>query len=158
MKSAEKLISVYGLSEVFPQDSKAFTELHWQDAAEFSAQKPDAEQLVSISVNVEITRSDCFYTSAGSSCEGRVLTGKKLIVEGKINQKIEYVAAAENQPVYVADLSAPFSTWIGLNPDCQAHQDFEVTAYVEDISARLLDKRRIFRNLLFLVNAMPVNN
>ena len=54
---------------------------------------------------------------AGASREGQILTGWKLIIEGVLDHKIEYVADLPEQSVHSAHFRVPFSTFIILPED-----------------------------------------
>jgi len=157
MKSfLDDLIIVYGISNAFPHGSRAFKQLQLQDVMRIPQKKPDIEQITSISVNVEITKTNIITTASGQSYEGRVLTGKKLVIEGKINQKLEYVADLVEQSVHASHFFMPFGSYIVLGKDIDCYSEFDVTGYIEDVYIKQLDKRSIFKNVLLLLNAVPV--
>lgn len=107
--------------------------------------------------------------------EGTILTGRKLIIEGIINQKIVYTALVPTQSVHSAHYSIPFSAFVipyakfvdmpyDLEDDCFSYtpgqpitvdlnEDFNVTAYIEDIVAYALDTRTIFKNVTLFIKA-----
>lgn len=150
------LILSYGVANVFPCGSRAFKQLQIQDILTIPSQKPDVEQVVSVSVNVEITKTYVINTASGRSWEGQIITGRKLVVEGKIHQKLEYVAELPAQPIHAAHFCMPFSTFIVLGKEIECYTEFEVHGYIEDIFVKKIDNRRIFKNILFLLNAVPL--
>lgn len=109
------------------------------------------------------------------NAEGTLLTGRKLIVEGVINQKVVYTALLPTQPVHSAHYSIPFSAFMiayakfegmtyNLENDCftytpgqpivvDLNEEFNVTPYIEDIFAYALDERTIFKNVTLFLKA-----
>jgi hypothetical protein len=154
----ESLTLVYGIADQFPDSAKAFRQLQLQDVMEIPCCKPDVEQLISIGVTVEIKKAHIINTPCGQSCEGQILTGRKLIIEGELHQKLEYVADQENQPIHAAHFCIRFSSFIVLGKEIECFSDFNVTGYVEDVYVKQLDKRRVFKNVLLLLNAVPCPN
>ena len=158
MKSlAENLTLIYGIANMFPHDVKAFKQLQLQDIMKIPLQKPDVEQIVSVSAQVEITKTNIISTAFGRSCEGQVLTGKKLVVEGKLLQKVEYIADLVEQPIHAAHFCIPFSSYIVLGKEIDCYSEFKINIYIEDIYVKQLDKRRIFKNVLLMLCAVPVS-
>lgn len=141
------------------------------------AQKPDAEVLNSINVSVDILRSEVIktpqsYDSTGTgiapNLEGKILTGRKLIIEGQLCQKIEYTADFDEQPVHSAHFYVPFSAYIvvpreitfpnSTEPVDSLDVNFDVNACVEDVSACLLDNRTILKKTTLLLYAVPAQS
>jgi len=118
--------------------------------------KPDIEQIVRVMAEVIITSTKVIKTPAGTSLEGQILTGWKVIIEGYVNQKIEYVADEPTQSVHAAHFKIPFSTFIVLPPSPDFSKDKVVTVipYIEDIYAQQTDKRHIFKNITLLLHAI----
>lgn len=101
--------------------------------------------------------------------EGTILTGRKLIIEGVINQKIVYTALVDEQSVHSAHYCFPFSAFVipyakfvgltyNLETNCFSYtpgqaiivdlnEDFNVIPYIEDIFAYAVDTRTIFKNV-----------
>lgn len=65
--------------------------------------------------------------------EGTCLTGRKLIIEGVLNQKIVYTANVTTQSVHSADYSVPFSAFI------IPYANFEESTYTENAQVFLPD-------------------
>ncbi|MBW4829587.1 MAG: hypothetical protein KZY61_09385, partial [Clostridiaceae bacterium] len=69
-----------------------FKQLSKEEYVKISAQKPDAEEILNTLVDIEIINTKVIKTPVSTSLEGQKLTGFKLIVEGMLNQKVEYIA------------------------------------------------------------------
>lgn len=131
-----------------------------------------------------LTSITSFLTALCPNCiklipneEGTLLTGRKLIVEGTISQKVVYTALLPTQPVHSAHYSIPFSAYIiayakfkdmpyDIENNCFAYtagqpivvdlnEEFSVTPYIEDIFAYALDPRTIFKNVTLFLKAQP---
>lgn len=111
--------------------------------------------------------------------EGTILTGRKLIVEGTICQKVVYTALLPTQPVHSAHYCIPFSAYIiayakfedmtyDIENNCfnytagqpivvDLNEEFNVIPYIEDIFAYALNPRTIFKNVTLFLKAQPKN-
>ena len=114
-------------------------------------QKPDVEDILDVMAEVEITATTIIKTPVVTSFEGQRLTGWKLIVEGKLIQKIVYIADVPRQSVHAAHYEVPFSTFLVLPEDFNECQKIRVVGYVEDVYSKLLDPRTIFKNVTLRV-------
>lgn len=103
---------------------------------------------------VNILCTKVIQTPIGSAKDNTILTGYKVGVIGMLSQKIEYVADECEQSVHAAHFVVPFSAFIVLpsdfNPSTQPLP--KVVGYVEDIVAKQLDKRKIFKNITILLD------
>lgn len=126
-----------------------FKQLSVDENVTIPPQKPDSEQVLNVVVNVVITEVNVIETIVATSEEGQILTGFKAIVEGRLNQTIEYVADEPTQSVHVTEYSIPFSSYIVLPPDFVLGTPIEVEPFVEDVYYKQLDKRTIFKNITF---------
>lgn len=142
-------------------------------------QKPDAEQINAIVASVSILKKTVIATPrsfndtgtvpvAVPNLEGKLLTGRKLIIEGQLCQQVEYTANELTQPIHSVEFFVPFSSYIVipetviLNADSiptaydTLDVDFEVNVCLEDINACLLDERSILLRITMLLNAVPL--
>lgn len=132
--------------EVFPT---SFKQLSVDETVKIPCQKPDAQQILGTLVDIVIFNTKVIETIKATSLEGQTLTGFKLIIEGKLNQKVEYVAEEPEQSVHAAHFIVPFSTFIVLPEDFDPNTTIEIEAFIEDIFTKLIDKRTIFKNVTF---------
>lgn len=143
--------------------------------------KPDIEQINSIVVSVSIISKKVIKTPrsyddtgatpvAEPNLEGKLLTGRKLIIEGQLCQQIEYTADEDSQPVHSVHFYVPFSSYIivPLNvtldnaSGTQAYDtydlDFDVNACIEDVGACIIDERTILKQVTLLISAVPIQS
>lgn len=140
------------------------------------AVKPQAEHVNTVTTTVTILRKKVIktprsYHDSGATpipvpnLEGRLLTGRKLIVEGQLCQLVEYTATDAPQPVHSVEFFVPFSAYIvvplqvmvGGNTVDSLFVEFDVDVCLEDVTACLLDERTILKQVTLLLNAVPVS-
>jgi hypothetical protein len=151
----KNLIEYDGIADVLPEYPNkygAFKELNIEETLEIPSVKPDIEQILKISVDIIINRTKIIETPQGISLEGQIITGKKLIVKGRLNQIVEYVADEITQPVHAAHFSIPFCTFIVIPEDYEEDTVY-VSSYIEDIFAEQIGKRNIYKNITILLDA-----
>lgn len=141
-------------SSQLPTHMTAFKQFTVQENLTIPDAKPDIEQIVRVMAEASITSTKIIKTPTGTSLEGQNLTGWKLIVEGILHQKIEYVADEPTQSVHAAHFKIPFSTFIVLPCSITTDMLATVVPYIEDIYAKQLDKRHIFKNITLLLDAI----
>lgn len=169
------LISITGICDVSTlelHDDDSWTEISIPETLVLPKEKPDIEQLISANVVVRIIRKKVIVTPSTEKCpnfEGKLLTGRKLIIEGELCQTITYTADFCDQPVHSAHFAVPFSAFIVIPKKvkildkcscCEKRIDslsinFDVNACVEDVFVQEISKRRIFKNVLLFLQAVP---
>ena len=151
----KNLIEYAGLADPLPTlpTPSSFKQFSVMETVCLPHAKPDIEQIVKVMAEVVITNTHVIKTPISRSAEGQILTGFKLIVEGMVRQKIEYVADVPEQAVHAAHFDVPFSTFIVLPPGYVIGTPITVTGYIEDIFAQQVSKRCIFKNITILLVA-----
>ncbi|MCF8010377.1 MAG: DUF3794 domain-containing protein [Clostridiales bacterium] len=128
-------------------------------------EKPDIEQLLNITSQVKILSSKVIKTPVLIVDEAPVpilnqestqTTGRKLVIEGLLRQKIIYTAAVEKQSVHAAHFDVPFSAFIVLPPDTPLNRKFKVKACIEDIFVCRVTARQVFKNVTVFIKAIPL--
>lgn len=135
-----------------------FKQLSVNEILSIPNQKPDAEDILNTLIDVTINNTQVIKTTKGTSIEGQILTGYKLIVEGSLHQKIEYIANEPSQTVHTAEFEVPFSSFIILPENYIEDSPTNVVAYIEDIYVKLLDRRTIFKNITLRLEAEVMCN
>ncbi|WP_461204783.1 DUF7507 domain-containing protein [Clostridium sp. DL1XJH146] len=134
-------------------DVRMFKQFSVDENLTIPSQKPDMEDILEVIVDVEITYTNVIKTSVVKSYEGQILTGWKLIVEGKLKQKIVYIADEPTQSVHAAEFDVPFSTFIVLPENYMKCMKLKVEGKIEDVFIRKIDERRIFKNVTLFLEA-----
>lgn len=144
-----------------PKNPMFFTQIAIPETVEIPREKPDIEDLVSVMVDAEIISTRLINTPTAVSCEGQVLLGHKLIIELKLRQKVKYIADEPTQSVHAVHFENIVSSiFVVLPPgigtasmeDLFIQRKLVVTPYIEDIFAERMDSRRIFKNIILLID------
>lgn len=146
-------------------DIRRWTELVVPEVLCIPKVKPDVEHLISISSIVELISQRVISTPSKTTIpelvppifnqEGTAITGLKLVVEGVLRQKIIYTAA-QTQSVHAIHFDMPFSAFIVLAPQDCITQKFKVEVCIEDIFVSDIGPRKIFKNVVLLIKAVPL--
>lgn len=145
-------VEIVGIdTDCIPEDITAFKQFNIEETVCVPPQKPDIEQVLRVISNVDIISTRVIKTPVGTSLEGEILTGWKVVVEGQINQLIQYVADCPDQPSHAAHFIVPFSTFIVLPEDFVIGTPLTVTPFIEDIFVEQLDSRCVFKNTTLLI-------
>lgn len=172
----DSLVTVAGLCDLkginFTKGVDNFwTQISIQDSLNIPEIKPEIEQITGVNVAVKIIRKKVIVTPSTDSCpnfEGKLLTGRKLIVEGELCQTITFIADRCEQPVHTARFIIPFSAFIVIPKRVRVwfkekEQEvdslniiFQVNTCLEDVFVKKITPREIFDNVLLLLQAVPV--
>lgn len=157
-------ITGVGIATSFPTLSATptFSQVSVSEIVKIPEQKPDMEQLVSIVESIDILSTKLINTGIGTSAEGQILTGKKLIVEVLVKQKVTYVADEPTQSVHAAHFEKPYSIFVVL-PETMGtvpapveelflQDKLTVKPYIEDICGIMVDKRTAFKCTALFLN------
>lgn len=150
-----KLTEYIGIADEIPdlKDPSSFKQLTIEEILNIPVEKPDIEQIVKVICKVVITNIKVIRTPASSSGEGQTLSGYKAVIEGELQEIIEYVADEPKQSVHAAHFNFPFSNFIVLPPNFKIGTPVYVNSYIEDIYAVIMSKRKIFKNVTILFTA-----
>ena len=128
-------------------------------------QQPDIESLNSLNITVNILQQQVIKTPIATTenIEGKMLSGRKLIVKGNLCQRLSYTAAEYVQGVYTVDYYVPFSAYIVVPKEYSFNSvvfdsldiNYNVSTCVEDVSLALIDSRTIKKQVTLLVYAVP---
>ncbi len=187
--SYNEVVDVVGLcntdeiSETFPTepgaDKLSWTEISIPEVLVIPPQKPDIETIDKVLIDVKIISKRVIKTPGpivectpfpsplpeDENEEGTKLTGRKLIVEGILNQKIVYTADVPQQNVHSAHFNIPFSAFIVIPKCIQMNGEnfdaldvtFCVEKCVEDVFVKAFNNREIFKNVTLFLRALPLD-
>ena len=136
------IVQIVGLSKDYPVDSATFKQFQVEEIIEIPCKKPDIEQIVRINISGEVLSTCIIKIPQAVSNEGQRLTGYKMIVEGRLIQKIEYIAKHAAQSIHAAEFIKPFSSFIMLEEDMNCNEPLSVNIYIEDVYLKQIDERR----------------
>lgn len=161
MENQRDFVRTLGVSRELPEKPLYFTEISIPEIVKIPVQKPDMEQLIAVTVEPEILSMRVINTECAKSYEGQLLSGKKLVMELKLKQKIIYVADEVTQPEHAAHYEEVLRSVFVIVPKYVNNIPIErllkakkviVTPYIEDIYAEQKDKRTIFKNITLLID------
>lgn len=151
-------------------------QMYLPEIVKIPPQKPDAEQINSLNASVSILRTKVIKTPISPvdangkfipSLEGKISTGRKIIVEGQLCQKVTYTATDDVQSVHSAHFYVPFSSYIVVPKTISFTNgtttvtvdsldiEFQVNACIENLSIQMLDPRTILKQVTLLLYAVP---
>lgn len=181
------LIDIIGLcipantTEVI-KNSPYWKQMHISESLQIPVQKPDVEQINSVDVSVNIIRKQVIKTPrsyndtvtppvAQPNLEGKLLSGRKLIIEGQLCQKLVYTALETSQPVHSAHFYVPFSSYIVVPKEItftgpngeeivedSYNINFDVNYCIEDVAACVIDERNILKQVTLMLYAVPTQS
>ncbi|MGL4992072.1 MAG: hypothetical protein ACRCYE_03750 [Sarcina sp.] len=148
------------MQSIMPKTAMYFKEEILDDILIIPPQKPDMERILDIIAWAEVEDYKLIETEIGFSHEGQRLTGKKLVAEIKIKEKLTYVAAVAEQSGHAAHYEKIKSVFVILPEqigdkytcDLVRANRIQITPYVEDLCYRKLNEREIHRCLLLFVD------
>lgn len=151
-------------------------QMHITETLQIPEQKPDIEVINSVEVWVDILRKQVIktprsYTASGEplpNLEGKLLSGRKLIIEGQLCQKVVYTALEPSQSVHSAHFYVPFSSFIVVPEEVtfpiaggesitedSYNVNFDVNCCVEDVAVCAVDERNILKQVTLMLYAVP---
>lgn len=153
-------------------DADKWVQFSVPEVVDIPIQKPDIESVTAVHSTIEIISKKVVKTPVVtgymmtdgtvvpgvdiSNSECTHLTGRKLIIEGLIKQKIIYTAISEGNPLHSAHFDIPFSVFIIVEEDTPLSQSFKVTPYIEDIYTCRLSSRSVYKNTTIFIKASRV--
>lgn len=178
------LVDVTGLCD--PKDVRGvisqypyWMQMYVPETLTIPAQKPDMESINSVNISVNIIRSRVIKTPVSNkdasgnfipNLEGKILTGRKVIIQGELCQKVEYTACNEEQSIHSAHFYVPFSAYIivpqnvtftynGITETIDSLDlDYQINSCIEDLSVRALDDRTLLKQVTLLLYAVPTQS
>ena len=146
------------LDSMLIRTDKTWTQLFIPEVLCVPCQKPDIEELMSVTARVEIISQRVIKTPMGEGAsiinqEDTILTGKKLIIEGVLRQKVIYTADVPEQSVHSAHFDVPFSAFIVIPQDIPVTTKFLIEPCIEDVYISSCSKRQIFKNVTLFIKA-----
>lgn len=140
-KKIENMIEYNGINRILPKNPTTFTQFSLNKTLCIPIEKPDIERIVRIDTKIIIDKYEIIKTPKGTSLEGQILTGCKLIVYGRITQLMMYVANETEQSVHSAHFEEYFCKYIVLPKNFNKFTSIKVIPSIEDISITDYDNR-----------------
>ncbi|MPQ43214.1 DUF3794 domain-containing protein [Clostridium tarantellae] len=153
--SLKKIKPILDVTQVNRNTSNCqWTELFVPEILNIPDHKPDIEQILSVTSNLDIICQKVILSpQAERNHENLVLTGKKLVIEAVLRQRITYVSTSDCHSVHSAHFDIPLSALIVVHPNTNLTDKFRITACIEHIYACALNPRQIFKNTTLFLKA-----
>lgn len=153
------------IEEMLLADELEWTEFYIPEVLIIPCTKPEIESLMSVTTNVDIISQRVVRTPrfevAGTiveNNEGLALTGRKLIIEGVLRQKVIYTAAKKDQSVHAAHFDIPFSVFIVIKEETPLNEKYKIDTCIEDVFACIIGCKQIFKNVTLFIKATPIES
>ncbi|SFA96836.1 SPOCS domain-containing protein [Clostridium frigidicarnis] len=111
----------------------------------------DCESIEVINSKLEILSSKIIDTVIGTSIEGQHLTGKKLILVGKIIAKINLKCFKCNNRICCIEKNIPFSTFIILPNPINEEDPINLRYLIEDATGVMISRNKLFINVTIII-------
>ena len=127
-------------------------------------QKPSIEKVDGVNAKVQIISKKVIetpavygtpptVTSTVKNEEGKITTGRKLVIEGLICTSVSYVSLNRDQSVHSYHGQIPFSAFIVLPKDVDLDANYEVYSLVEEICVKEVCERNVSFTFAILFTA-----
>lgn len=141
-------------------EAGVWTQISVPEIFRLPCDKPDIGTIDKVFIEVKSISTRMVNTPVGpcpdkENLEGTRLTGKKLVIEGVLKQKVVYTAARPDQPVFTVQFEAPFSAFIVMPPNADI-KEFCIESCIEDVFAIPFNPREIFKNVTIFLQAKPL--
>lgn len=151
-----EIIGLYDTCDIDVTSNRTWTEINIAEVFKLPPEKPDIKSIEKIYYSVEIVSKRIINTP--DSCgmennEGLVITGKKLMIEGLLSEKIIYTADVLCSSVHSTHYITPFSAWIVLDSSGDSPNVYCVDTCIENVYVKLINERKFYKNVTLLLNA-----
>lgn len=135
-----------------------WTEISIPEVLTIPSVKPYIDKILSVNTSIEILCQKVIETpiAAGANLENLNLTGKKIIIEAVLRQRVTYVSKTDCQSVHAAHFNIPVSAYIMAPDTTELTDKFKIITCIEDIYACVLNDRQIFKNSTLFLKALPI--
>lgn len=145
------LIEYRGIYKCPIKNNNNFNQINLEEVFCIPNQKPDMEQINKVWAEGVILDYKIVKTPIGTSLEGQVATGYKLLVCGDLKMKVEYVACEAMQTVHTAHNSFPFCAYAVLPESININTRITPNIVIEDIFSEQIDGRCIYNNITMML-------
>lgn len=130
---------------------ESFKQLSLDQTLNFPCDEYKQIEIVDKFLDIAISRKELIDTIRGTSCEGEILTGRKLLIDGTLIERIEYIELCSQQSINVAEYNIPFSTFIVLSENCNLYDDITIESVVENFDIKIVNNESLYQNVVFLL-------
>ncbi|MGL5648360.1 MAG: isopeptide-forming domain-containing fimbrial protein [Clostridium sp.] len=112
----------------------------------------EIEEINTVTADIIIRKTHIVETMVGTSKEGQVLTGSKLIIYGDLTLMIEYTELDSEQTVHIVEVTGPISSFVILNQGYEDTTNLEVSAVIESTSFSKICNNEVWVSIMGLLS------
>lgn len=133
---------------------ESFKQLILDSTLSLPCRNKSSVEIVDSFIEVEILKQEIIDTLRGASCEGQILTGRKLLIDGTLNERIEYTELCSDQCVNVAEYSIPFNTFIVIPQNCDISENIIIESNIENFDIKSVGNGSVYQNVALLLKVV----
>lgn len=134
-----------------------FKQINIENYLTISEYNKPIQEINKIDADIEIISSHIIETIKEKSYEGQKLSGYKLVINGKINEIVEYTSCNEESSVNSEKFCYPFGTFIILGENFNIGSKIEIEGIIENINYKIINERSFYQDILILLSAKIYN-
>lgn len=115
--------------------------------------KPNVDKIIKVTSAVRKLNTRILSTPILVSLSGQNLSGKKLFIEGEVNQKIEYMANTAGCELHAEYSVTPFSLSIILPYEFKFSASVSAAGYICDAYVSLINNSKLYKSINLLIAA-----
>lgn len=154
------------IEDVLKAGDNMFLQFVIPEILDLPAEAPEIIQVVSVNSCIDVVSQSVIktptvtgYTSNGVNIPGQdipnsqctTLTGRKLVVELLLTEKISYTADLPGNPLHSVTFKFPCSTFLIIDKDTAISEYLKVTPYIVNVSCCKLSETNIFKSTLVFI-------
>lgn len=144
------IIKYYGNQSYEKSNLVDFNQFYTSSTFSIPSINNNIHEISKVWVDISDTSSERIRTPIGSSCEGQILSGNKILICGTLDIKMEYISSNEVKTIESVYLNIPISTSVTLEDDIDEYQTEYPSIIIEDIYCKKLDLKTFYLNVMLI--------
>lgn len=140
-------IEYKGINKYISNNMENFAQFNVSYIFQIGSENKDILNISKVEVKSDVTYFEVINTPKGISLEGQCLTGKKMILCGDLNFKIEYISDGSNQNIEVRHTKVPISVCISIDNEDYDFIGLYPSFSIEDIYCRKENNKDVYINV-----------
>ncbi|MGL5086493.1 MAG: hypothetical protein ACRC68_12370 [Clostridium sp.] len=137
------LIEYSGISDYIPKDINCFKEFTINSTINVFDNDLKVKEIIKVNITPNIKSTRAIITPVGKSLEGQVLTGKKYIIEGELNIRVDFLSETGRNKIHCLYHVEYFSSSMILHKDIINRISLIPSIFIEDIHGQLVEDSEI---------------
>lgn len=139
-------------SKCAPTNVNTFKQVSYEYKFQIPCGSPDASFIEKVISSTEIKSTHLIKTPQGTSADGQILTGYKVITVGTLKVTVEYDSCNSDDGLKVINYLIPFSVPIVVPEFYSEYSNILSSIDIEYLNAELIDSRSIYISTAMLVS------